>query len=349
MGRGPAPLFWDAQERRVRSFWRIAIQQGAQAALAWLPLSVAFFVFHLRPDHWSGATLLVFGASRLFGTLASVALAARFIDRRPLADFGLRLDRQWWSDLAFGLGLGAFLMTGVFAVEREAGWVTVVDALHSSDAQHPFPLTLLTPLAVFLMVGVYEELGYRGYILRNLAEGMGRVPGTPRVSVLGATALSSMIFGLAHAGNPNATLVSTANVAAAGVLLALGYVLTGRLALPIGLHITWNFFQGNVYGFPVSGLTALSATFVAIRQEGPALWTGGDFGPEAGLVGLLAMTVGSGLIVLWVRGRYGKIALAVALAEPLPATGPAGSPPPAPSEDASGTAGPPPGDAEGAR
>lgn len=346
MARSPLPLFWNAQQGRLRCFWRLAIQQLGQAALSWLPLAALALVFHPHLDRASG--LVLFGTSRLFGTLASIALAARWIDRRPLAGFGLRLDREWWIELAFGLGLGAFLMTGVFAVEQAAGWIAVTGALHSSDPLRPFALTLLTPALLFLMVGVYEELGYRGYLLRNLAEGMGRIPGGPGAAIVGATALSSLLFGLAHAGNPHATPLSTANVAAAGVLLASGFVLTGRLAIPIGLHITWNFFQGNVYGFPVSGVTELSATFLSIRQLGPAVWTGGDFGPEAGLVGLLAMALGCGLILLWVRLRYGGVALAVALLGP-PLKDPADSRPPAPCADASASAGPLPGAGEAAR
>ncbi len=346
MVSSPLPLFWNAQQGRLRCFWRLAIQLLGQAALSWLPLAALVLVFHPGLDRASG--LVAFGATRLFGTVVSIALVARWIDHRSLAGFGLQLDRDWWSDLAFGLGLGAFLMTGVFAIEHTAGWIAITDTLHSSDPLRPFALTLLTPALLFLMVGVYEELGYRGYLLRNLAEGMGRIPGGPGAGIIGATALSSLLFGLAHAGNPNATALSTANVAAAGVLLALGYILTGRLAIPIGLHITWNFFQGNVYGFPVSGVTELSATFLAIRQQGPALWTGGDFGPEAGLVGLFAMAVGGGLILLWVRVRYGGLVLAVALMEPPP-TNPTDSRPPAPSADASASVGPLPGAGEAAR
>jgi hypothetical protein len=101
----------------------------------------------------------------------------------------------------------------------------------------------------------------------------------------------------------------------AGVFLGLAYVLTGELAIPIGLHITWNFFQGNVFGFPVSGGDFSQATFIAIEQGGPDVWTGGAFGPEAGLMGIVAMLVGSGLIVLWVRWRRGSVGLHLPLAQ----------------------------------
>ena len=100
-----------------------------------------------------------------------------------------------------------------------------------------------------------------------------------------------------------------ANLMVAGLFLGLGLVLTGRLGLPIGLHISWNFFQGNVFGFPVSGNDYAAATFLAIRQGGPDLWTGGAFGPEAGLIGIGAILLGCGLTVLWVRFSYGRVAL----------------------------------------
>jgi hypothetical protein len=100
----------------------------------------------------------------------------------------------------------------------------------------------------------------------------------------------------------------------AGLFLGLGFILTGELAIPIGLHITWNFFQGYVFGFPVSGI-GRTTSFIGINQGGPDLWTGGAFGPEAGLIGLLAMLLGSLLIGLWVRLLYGKVRLDTELAQ----------------------------------
>jgi hypothetical protein len=77
----------------------------------------------------------------------------------------------------------------------------------------------------------------------------------------------------------------------------------------------WNFFEGSMFGFPVSGFDP-DTTFIAIRQSGPRLWTGGAFGPEAGLVGTGARLVGILLIIGWVRLRYGKVSLQEKLATP---------------------------------
>jgi hypothetical protein len=98
-------------------------------------------------------------------------------------------------------------------------------------------------------------------------------------------------------------------------MLGFGYVLSGELAIPIGLHITWNLFQGAVYGFPVSGFGPFGATFLATEQGGPKLWTGGSFGPEGGLLGPAAMLLGILLISLWIRLRQGKISLHSPIAE----------------------------------
>ena len=115
-------------------------------------------------------------------------------------------------------------------------------------------------------MGVYEELVFRGYQLRNMAEGLNQPGLSPRAAVLAAWVLSSLLFGVLHALNPNAGVMSTVNIVLAGLMLGAGYLLTGELAVPIGLHVAWNFFQGNVFGFPVSGLTPIGATFISTQQ-----------------------------------------------------------------------------------
>jgi membrane protease YdiL (CAAX protease family) len=243
-------------------------------------------------------------------------VVGRFLDRRPVADFGFHLNGGWFVDLGFGMFLGAFLMTGIFLVQLLIGWTSVSDTLVVVGSGNSFVLAILPPIAIFLCVGIYEEAFSRGYQLRNIAEGLNYPALGPRTAIILALVLTSAFFGLLHASNPNATAISTFNIALAGLLLGAGYVLTGELSIPIGLHITWNFFQGNVYGFPVSGLETFGATFIDTQQAGPDLWTGGPFGPEAGLLGLLAMLTGTLLIALYTKARTGKLDLHTPLAEP---------------------------------
>jgi uncharacterized protein len=318
-------LFFDESTGRLRALWRLLLQYLTYRVIL-LPLLVNLLVaawLVLGGQRTAGglaasgsAVLLVISVvGGLLGALLSVWLAGRFLDRRPFADFGFHLNAGWWLDLFFGMALGALLITTVFLTELVLGWVKVTGAFESLVPGAPFWLAILIPAALFLCVGFYEELISRGYQLRNAAEGL-NFPGVgPRNAVLLAWVLSSAFFGYLHATNPNATLLSTVNVALAGLMLGCGYVLTGELAIPIGLHITWNFFQGAVYGFPVSGLRVGGATFLSLDQGGPDLWTGGPFGPEGGLLGPAAMISGVFLTILWVRLRRGRVGVHIPIAE----------------------------------
>ncbi len=321
--------FLNEREKRLRAFWRLLLQyvlyiNGAVllAGVFGLASLVIFEGMGLGED--PTGTLAASPALRtassvaayLVTAVAAVWLAGRFFDRRPFSGFGLRLDRVWWLDFCFGLVLGALLMTAIFLLELTAGWISVTGTFETASNGGPFALAILLPLVVFACVGFYEELLFRGYQLQNMAEGFNLPSLGPKGAILLAWVLSSALFGLLHLANPNASLISSLSITFAGLLLGIGYVLTGRLAIPIGLHITWNFFQGNVFGFPVSGLEPLGATFVSIEQGGPSLFTGGAFGPEAGLLDPAATIVGSLLIWLWVRARSGDGSLELSIAEP---------------------------------
>ena len=109
------------------------------------------------------------------------------------------------------------------------------------------------------------------------------------------------VFGILHLGNPNATWISAAGIFLAGIFLAYGYTSTKQLWLPIGLHIGWNFFEGVVFGFPVSGLDMFTLTRITV--SGPELVTGGAFGPEAGLILLPALALGFSLIYWYTKEK----------------------------------------------
>ncbi len=325
-------LFWNSQERRIRALWRMLVQFVlmfvgmvgfsfvigilyvlGQALLAGPP-DAETFPYVMEDMSRSLIMYMLNGLLTLVATLLSMGIAGRFLDHRPFKDFGFHLNGSWLLDMGFGLVLGIFLMAGVFLIEWAAGWIT---PSWNVQMDLTFVLSVLAQLVFYLCVGIYEEAMSRGYQLQNLAEGLNFARWGNHGALLIAWITTSVIFGLGHALNPNTTIISTLTLSLAGIFLGLGYVLTGELAIPIGLHITWNLFQGTVFGFPVSG-TNSGPSLVSITQGGPDMWTGGAFGPEAGLMGIGAMVVGSILTLVWVRVRYQHLDLQSSLAEYTP-------------------------------
>lgn len=304
---------WNDDERRLRTPWRLLAASGILAAA----IAIGLLAFSL------GVGALDLGAAFLDGlgpfvalvvvavfVTAALGVVARYVDRRRVTDYGLGIDRRWWVDCAFGLALGAALQTGIFLVGWAVGWFRVT-GLFVADAS--FLPAFAGLAALFLAVGIYEELLVRGWLLTNLSEGL-RFAGEG-VAVGAAVLLTSGLFGALHATNPGASPLSTATISLAGVVLAAGYVLTGELAIPIGVHVTWNFFMGPVYGLGVSGID-VPASIVDSEPAGPDLVTGGAFGPEAGLLGAVALVLGATAIVWWVRRRDDAVRIHPRLTSP---------------------------------
>jgi len=227
--------------------------------------------------------LFVVAASTIATVLATWAFC-RFIDGISLERLGLQRDAGWLRDLIGGMLAGAALMTGVVLVEVGVGGYRV----DGTAATGPAVAAILTGLVLYSLVAFGEELLARGYVLRTLAEQWG----WRRAAVA-----SSLVFALLHAGNPGSDVWAVLGVFFAGVMLAVGYIRTRRLWLPMGVHGTWNLFQGPVYGFPVSGTEA--SGLLTLTPVGPELLTGGAFGPEASAVGVLACIVGTGILARW--------------------------------------------------
>ena len=225
---------------------------------------------------------IIVGPLFTVAVVASIAITARYLDRRPLADFGLTFDRHGWRSLALGLILGAALMLLIFAAEYVSGMLVVTGFVVRNLAGVGLGLALIFSLVKVLCVGVYEECFSRGYLLRNLADG---------INLPAAVILTSAIFALLHATNDNASVMSTLGLFVNGLLFAAAVLATGRLSAAIGLHISWNLFEGVVLGFPVSG-DKEGASLIGIHQLGPPIVTGGAFGPEAGVIGIAASLLG---------------------------------------------------------
>jgi membrane protease YdiL (CAAX protease family) len=287
-------IFLSPDEPRLRAGWRLAVQLGLWLAIS-LPLAIpGVFIMMLVPESFDVVNVVLNAVS----FIGSVLIARRLIDRRSIKSLGLRVDRQAVRDLLMGIGIAGVQILVIYLIEVQAGWLTFEGFAWQQIGWLDFLGGLVWWGLLFLAVGFYEELLSRGYHLQNLEEG---------INVFWAVVLSSGFFGLIHIINPGATWESTLGVSVAGAFFAFAYLRTRQLWLPIGMHIGWNFFEGPVFGFPVSGME--TAGMLHHRMTGPEMWTGGGFGPEAGLVVIPALLTGLALVYGYTRKRIAREAI----------------------------------------
>jgi membrane protease YdiL (CAAX protease family) len=217
----------------------------------------------------------------------------RGLDRRPFLELGLHRTSESAKEIIAGTLLGVGLIAMVFLIEWGAGWV----APEGFDLRGWPSRALVGDLAgwfvLFLCVAMNEELVFRGYVLQNLEYTWG--PGA-------AALLSSAIFALFHGLNPDFGVLGWIGLVGAGLLLAYAYLVTRALWLAMAFHLAWNYAEGPLFSFPVSGLP-FNGLLEVRAVGGDLLLTGGNFGPEGGLVGLAAVAGGVAILWAWSRAR----------------------------------------------
>jgi membrane protease YdiL (CAAX protease family) len=309
-------------ERRLRAGWRLLVGLPVLGFALIVANGVRVGVADATVSGPLLAGAVVLLAWLLYYAIVTGCLVALswLLDLRTLVGMGLAGD-GWWRNLGFGLVLGVVMTTVVFVAELAVGFVAVEGVLVTRP-DNQFGVVVPVVLAIpgiflfFVGVGVFEEVLSRGYLLNNIAEGLdGLGPFGARSAIATGAVVTSLLFGLVHLANPSATLFSTFNITVVGLFFAATYVLTDDLGIPIGVHIAWNFSLSSLYGFPVSGLST-PATMLSVRQTGPSLVTGGQFGPEGGLVVYLALAVGIALTWWWVRREEGAVRFRTEITKP---------------------------------
>lgn len=156
------------------------------------------------------------------------------------------------------------------------------------------------------LVGILEETFYRGYLLVNFYDGFKSKTISKKQSLFIAVILSSFLFGLAHFNNDNASIISMLFLTINGIVWCIPFIITQNLGLSIGLHTAWNFMQ-TLLGFTMSGNKA-QHSFFTIENVGSDWLTGGEYGPEAGVLGLIGFAVMWSVSWLYLTIRHKKIA-----------------------------------------
>jgi hypothetical protein len=289
-------VFLNAEENRLRAGWRILV-----LLLTTLMVSLAS-AYPAKLGWWPSSFTWV--AYLSMASAALLAVVAGIDRRRPLQALGFKFGRGGWRDLTLGFLVSLSAMGFMFALSWRCGWVQV-DGGPQAGAGIAFYASLAGQLAFYSFSVFYEEALCRGYLLRNLYEGFqGRHLGPKAASVM-ALVVSSLLFGLMHVRNRNATILSFLVLVLLGGLMGWVYLVRGSLAMPIGLHLGWNFAMGTIFGLPVSGVASGTSVFI-VREHGPALWTGDGFGPDAGMSGLLALLTVVVILSVGLHGTAGR-------------------------------------------
>lgn len=253
-------------ELRLRSSWWVVIFFLLLAALLF-PTILLSDHYGFEVSYWHQVLIIVVAT-----------IICQVLRRESFFDLVGRFNKEWLRKLGAGLLLGSILMivpalilTLIGSVQWQMNSISLLD--------------FLAGILVMLSVVMAEELLFRGFVFQRLIESFGHWP---------AQLLIGALFLLTHLENPgmsgSAKLLASVNIFTASILFGIAYIKTQSLAMPIGLHFMSNVVQGNMLGFGVSGGKEQSILIPALDNT-PSWITGGPFGLEAGMVGLVTLTI----------------------------------------------------------
>lgn len=293
--------------------WKIAIVMAVFFAIT-LALSIGFsIVYGIMAVARNGQVDSVMLAqelmnSSLFNSIAGimqniaiiipVVLFWKLLDKKPLSDMGFPSVKYGLIDFIYGLVLGAVTISITFVVLLLSGQIIVENGFMNPN----FSWTLLLELVLMTFVGFGEEMFSRGYCMSVLR----------RSNIFIVFIVPNLIFTLLHISNNHFSYIPLINIFLVGILFSLMFEKRGSIWMPIGYHITWNYFQGSIFGLPVSGNSMNGLYTSKLISEN--IFNGGGFGPEGGLLVTLLMVVSIALFCLMPRKKTAE----PAAAEPAP-------------------------------
>ncbi len=276
---------------------RVAIALAWIVLYAVIGLAITIGISNMVPA-WGGPHWFVLrnGAYEVVGFVVATVVVGKLLNKYSW-------DRMGWHTQAGGLmpRLLRGIALGVLMAMLAIGLAFVIDraTVHRTNDWTYWP-RVVPPLGLGLVLAALaEELMFRGYPLRRLADAIGPLP---------AMLILALLFGFAHARNPNATFFSTVNVALAAVWLSFAFFSAGGMALAWGLHFGWNAGLSILFDAPVSGY-AFAVPAVEYTPGRHAWVDGGAFGPEGGIVTTLVLIAGS-LAVIGARWKQPRTWLA---------------------------------------
>jgi len=197
-----------------------------------------------------------------------VAVRAR---RRGRLTLGFSLRDGGIAEGGIGFAISTVAILVIFGVELAAGLIHIT-GVHSAVGE------IAVYLIYFALLNTIEESAFRGLLLPGLAV-------VTRHTWL-ATIITAVLVALPYLLGSGANGLTFLSAILAGIMYGLAYVKTGRVWMPIGMRVAWNFVQGPILGFTVSGTVIGSTSIVHLDGNTPTWLTGGQYGPEGGIIGI---------------------------------------------------------------
>ena len=211
----------------------------------------------------------------------------KVIEKNSLSSLGF-VKKNWLKYLGWGILL-SLLQMGVIALVYQ---VCGIGTFELNELSLEPILFILGLFPFWLLQGGTEEVATRGWLLTRIAA---------RTNLPLAIVISSSLFGILHMGNAGVTFLSVLNIILDGVLAGLLFIYTDSIWLVVAQHGTWNYVQGNLLGFQVSGTGADASIFSFTMGDGPDWLTGGAFGAEGSIITTLVLLVS--LVIVYLLGE----------------------------------------------
>ncbi len=248
----------------------------------------------------SNIAMLIVTISMILSLYAQV----KYFDKSSFKKYGLKVDKIWMKEFLFGCFIPLVQLSVFFAILYYSQHLTIVDHYVSSSSEHSFIYGFTSEIFRQLSVGIYEEILSRTFLFFIIYEMLKSFKINAKTSIIISILFNSLLFGLMHIGNDNATWYTSLNISMDILTLCLPFLLTGRLGMSIGMHFAWNFIQSAVFGFANSGNITKGALLKIEVTDNPI--TGGAFGPEGSAILIVLGFIAIAFIYFWKKRNQMK-------------------------------------------
>lgn len=254
-------------------------------SLATVPLYLALSNVPLFFNNQNLLSLLITLFSFAFISLL-IFFRVKVIEKRSLSSIGFNKN-NWLKKYSLGFLIGLVMMSIIVLILLLFGYITV-----EKNPIQPVGVSAISSVLVILfgwiIQGATEEIVTRGWLLNVLSS---------KYNIGFGLLISSTLFGLMHLTNPNVNYIAVINIILVGLFYGLYVIKTNDLWAVCGMHSAWNFAQGNIFGFEVSGLDVSVGSLIDLNLVGNNVITGGAFGPEAGIISTFILLVSIGILL----------------------------------------------------